>query len=138
MLVGKFTVFFEDPFWIGIVEKSEGKKYSTSRVVFGPEPTSAVLHEYILDNYSNFKFTDAVEDEKKIYKEYSNPKRQQRQAAKDVKKNRGMKKAYDVMKQQYEEEKKERKKEKKEKKMESEREKLELKQKKRKQKKRGH
>ena len=35
---GKLTVFFEDPFWVGIFERIEKGKLSVCRVVFGSEP----------------------------------------------------------------------------------------------------
>ncbi len=35
---GKLTVFFEEPFWIGVFERISGDKLSVSRVVFGTEP----------------------------------------------------------------------------------------------------
>ena len=33
------TVYFEDPFWVGVFEVVENNKVSASRVVFGAEQT---------------------------------------------------------------------------------------------------
>lgn len=30
---GKLTVLFEEPFWVGIFERQDGKKYEACRVV---------------------------------------------------------------------------------------------------------
>ena len=35
---GKLTVFFEEPFWVGIFERVENGKLSVSKVTFGTEP----------------------------------------------------------------------------------------------------
>ena len=39
------TVFFEDPFWVGVVERIDEGKYSVCKVTFGAEPTEAALWE---------------------------------------------------------------------------------------------
>ena len=35
---GKLTVFFEEPFWVGIFERIEDGKLSVAKVTFGAEP----------------------------------------------------------------------------------------------------
>ena len=35
---GKLTVFFEDPFWVGIFERIEDGRLSVAKVTFGAEP----------------------------------------------------------------------------------------------------
>ncbi|MCO5970009.1 YjdF family protein [Actinoallomurus soli] len=42
------TVCFEDPFWVGILEITEGGETRATRIVFGGEPTDAELHEFLL------------------------------------------------------------------------------------------
>ena len=37
-LTAKFTVYFEDPFWVGVYERSQDGKLEAARVVFGAEP----------------------------------------------------------------------------------------------------
>lgn len=39
----EFTVFFEDPFWVGVLVIDRGDSRLVSRVVFGAEPTNAEL-----------------------------------------------------------------------------------------------
>lgn len=33
--IGTLTVFFEEPFWVGVVERVSGGKLSVCKVVFG-------------------------------------------------------------------------------------------------------
>lgn len=35
---GKLTVYFEDPFWVGVFERVEGGKLPVCKVTFGAEP----------------------------------------------------------------------------------------------------
>ena len=35
---GKLTVFFEDPFWVGVFERIEDGRLSVAKVTFGAEP----------------------------------------------------------------------------------------------------
>ena len=35
---GRLTVFFEDPFWIDVFERTEGSRLSAAKVTFGAEP----------------------------------------------------------------------------------------------------
>ena len=37
---GKLTVYFEEPFWVGVFERIEDGKLSVSKVTFGAEPVS--------------------------------------------------------------------------------------------------
>ena len=45
---GKLTVFFEEPFWVGIFERIEDGKLSVAKVTFGAEPKDYEVQEYIL------------------------------------------------------------------------------------------
>jgi len=35
---GRLTVYFEDPFWVGVFERIENGKISAAKVTFGAEP----------------------------------------------------------------------------------------------------
>ena len=52
---GKLTVFFEDPFWVGIFERIEKGKLSVCRVVFGSEPKDYEVWEFVLANYHQLR-----------------------------------------------------------------------------------
>ena len=55
------TVYFEEPFWVGVFEVTENRKISAARVVFGAEPKDYELFEYILRYYTGLHFSPAVE-----------------------------------------------------------------------------
>ena len=48
----KLTVYFEEPFWVGIFECIEDGKLSVAKVTFGAEPKDYEVQEYI-QKYSN-------------------------------------------------------------------------------------
>lgn len=79
---GKLTVFFEEPFWIGVFERISEEKLSVCRITFGAEPKDYEVHEFILENYYQLRFSPAVATEVKA--EGRNPKRIQRQVHKQV------------------------------------------------------
>lgn len=79
---GKLTVFFEDPFWVGVFERIEHGKLSASKVTFGAEPKDYDVWEYILKNYDQLRFSPSVDVV--VKKETVNPKRMQRKAAKQI------------------------------------------------------
>ena len=62
-IVGKLTVFFDDPFWVGLFERVEKDKLSVCRVVFGAEPKDYEVYDFILKNYNPLKFCSEVKDE---------------------------------------------------------------------------
>ena len=43
-----FTVFFEDPFWVGVYEREEPGGLTACRVVFGAEPKDGEIYEWML------------------------------------------------------------------------------------------
>ena len=72
------TVFFEDPFWVGVFEIVEGKKLFVAKVTFGAEPKEYEVQEFIEKQYYNLQFSPAVAAVVKESKK--NPKRLQREA----------------------------------------------------------
>ena len=77
---GRLTVYFEEPFWVGIFEHIEDGKLSVAKVTFGVEPKDYEVQEYIQKYYFGLKFSPAVEAIVKDIKR--NPKRMQRSAKK--------------------------------------------------------
>ena len=134
-ITGQLTVFFDDPFWVGVFERIEENKLSVCRVVFGAEPKDYEVYDFILKNYSNLKFSPSVEVE--IKKENYNPKRLQREARNQSKQVGIGTKSQLALQQQREEMKLERKTESKKRRELEKQRKFELKQEKRKQKHRG-
>ncbi|MCR5626991.1 MAG: YjdF family protein [Lachnospiraceae bacterium] len=76
----RLTVYFEDPFWVGIIERIEDKKLSAVKATFGAEPKDYEVLEFVKRNYYHLKFSPTVEA---VIKEtVKNPKRAQRDAKK--------------------------------------------------------
>ena len=48
---GKLTVFFEEPFWVGIFERIEDDKLSVAKVTFGAEPKDYEVYQFLLKYY---------------------------------------------------------------------------------------
>ena len=57
---GKLTVYFEDPFWVGVFEHIEDGKLSVAKVTFGAEPKDYEVQEYIQKFYYGLQFSPAV------------------------------------------------------------------------------
>lgn len=134
-ITGKLTVFFDNPFWVGVFECVEKNKLSVCRVVFGAEPKDYEVYDFILKNYKNLKFGSSLDV--KVKKIKNNPKRLQREVKKQSKQvGIGIKSQLALQKQR-EEMKLERKKESKQIRELENLRKFELKQAKRKQKHRG-
>ncbi len=79
----KLTVYFEDPFWIGIFERSIDEKLSVCKVIFGAEPKDNEVLELVLNRYSKLKYSPEIQYEK-VFKEKVNPKRVQRDVKKQL------------------------------------------------------
>ena len=48
---GKLTVFFEDPFWVGVFERVTKGRLSVSKVTFGAEPKEQEVYAFVLKQY---------------------------------------------------------------------------------------
>ena len=133
---GKLTVYFEEPFWIGVFERIEDGKLSMAKVTFGAEPKDYEVQEYIRKHYSSLKFSPAVDTVVKDMKR--NPKRMQREAKKQMQETGIGTKSQQALKLQQEQNKQERKVRSREKKEADELRMFELKQQKKREKHRGH
>jgi hypothetical protein len=60
MMDGKCTVYFDDPFWVGIFERNDENGYSAARYVFGSEPGDAGFLLFCKNEFSSLKFSAAV------------------------------------------------------------------------------
>ena len=132
----KLTIYFEEPFWVGVFEELEGEKLSVCRVVFGAEPTDAEVYDFILKHYYHLKFSAPVKAE--IKKKADNPKRRQRNARKQLETAGIGTKSQQALQKQYEENKTECKIKTREQREAEKQRQFELKQQKRKEKHRGH
>ena len=133
---GKLTVYFEEPFWVGVFERIEDGKLSVAKVTFGAEPKDYEVQEYIRKYYSSLKFSPAVDTVVKDIKR--NPKRMQREAKKQMQETGIGTKSQQALKLQQEQNKQERKVRSREKKEADELRMFELKQQKKREKHKGH
>ena len=79
---GMLTVFFDEPFWVGVFELTQSGKLFVAKVTFGAEPKDSEVWEYVLRHYYELKFSPAVET--KVKRTADNPKRRQRNARKQL------------------------------------------------------
>ena len=133
---GKLTVYFEEPFWVGVFERIEDGKLSVAKVTFGAEPKDYEVQEYIRKYYSSLKFSPAVDTVVKDIKR--NPKRMQREAKKQMQEIGIGTKSQQALKLQQEQNKQERKLRSQEKKEAEKLRMFELKQQKKREKHKGH
>ena len=92
------TVFFEDPFWVGLFTITEGTTAQYCRIVFGKKPSIKEIYDFFHRNYHDLKFSEslAAVPEAPLVK---NPQRRQREVSKSLHKRLGEKKSYEVIKQ---------------------------------------
>jgi hypothetical protein len=106
------TIYHDGQFWVGIIEVVEDGKLRAFRYVFGTEPKDTEILDFIyykLLNIINQSVHSGIDVEGKLDKKI-NPKRLQRQVAKQINKVGVSTKAQEAMKQEYEEKKKSKKK----------------------------
>ena len=133
---GKLTVYFEEPFWVGIFERIEDGKLSVAKVTFGAEPKDYEVQEYVQKYYFSLKFSPAVDTVVKDIKK--NPKRIQRETKKQMQEIGIGTKSQQALKLQQEQNKQERKVRSQEKKEAEKLRMFELKQQKKREKHKGH
>ena len=74
----RFTVLFEDPFWIGLYERMDNGSYEVCKVTFGAEPKDQEVYELLLKEWHRLNFSPPVKAEKLPERRVS-PKRMHRQ-----------------------------------------------------------
>ena len=132
----KFTVFFEDPFWVGVIEKQEDGKLSVCKITFGAEPKDSEIYEFMLKHYADLRFSKPVAAEEK--QRADSPKRRQREAKKLLENVGVGTKSQQALQQQREAAKTERKQQSKEQRDAEKQRLFDIKQQKKKEKRRGH
>lgn len=135
--VVRLTVFFEDPFWVGVYERVTDGKLEVCRTVFRSEPKEYEVYAFYLEHWHTLRFSPPVRaDARQSIK--TNPKRMQREIKKQLERPGVGTKAQQAMKLQQAEGKEARKNNTR---LEREREKerqFELRREKKKQKRKGH
>ena len=54
---GSLTVYFDDPFWVGVFEITMENMLSAAKITFGSEPKDAEVLEFVLKNYYALHFS---------------------------------------------------------------------------------
>ncbi|MBQ3418081.1 MAG: YjdF family protein [Ruminococcus sp.] len=96
----KLTVYFEDPFWVGVFERTDGGKLSVCKVTFGAEPTDAEIYAFVLSCGDRLKFSSPIKTQQK--QKADNLKRRQRAARKQLEHTGVGTKSQQALQQQYE------------------------------------
>ena len=136
-VAAKLTVFFEAPFWIGLLERECAGQYEVCKILFGAEPKECEVYNFLLANWGRLRFSPSMEAQT-IDGRYANPKRMQRQIRRQLE-NAGIgTKAQQALKFQREQGKSACRSRLREQREEEKQRQFELKQKKRKEKHRGH
>ncbi|NOU87514.1 DUF2992 family protein [Paenibacillus sp. LMG 31460] len=82
----KLTVFFEDPFWVGVVEEERNGKLRAIRYVFGSEPRDAEVMDFVqIGMLSWMELARQTAEVKPVSERRFNPKRLSRIVAKEMK-----------------------------------------------------
>ena len=106
-VTAKLTVFFQEPFWVGVFERvSEGKLF-VCKVTFGAEPKDYEIHDFILKNYYRLRFSPAMAVD--VKETNRNPKRMLRDVRKQMQNSGIGTKSQQALKLQHEQSKTERK-----------------------------
>ena len=134
-VISKLTVYFEDPFWVGVFERTEDGKLEVSKVTFGAEPKDAEVYRFIQRHFYDLKYSPPVAVKVDVHKK--NPKRMLREAKKQMQDSGIGTKSQQALKLQQEQSKVERKVKSREAKELEAKRKFELRQQKRKEKHKG-
>ena len=103
----KLTVYFDDPFWVGVFERIEDGKLSVCRITFGAEPKDYDVWEFVLKHYYKLEFSPTVETGSR--RTADNPKRRARNARKQLERTGVGTKSQQALQMQLEQNKQERK-----------------------------
>lgn len=105
----RFTVLFEDPFWVGLCERQDEAGYSVARMVFGAEPTPPEVEAMIRQHYQSLKWSRPRPESTLEAGRTVNFKRAQREARAEQAAAPKVSKAHEAMRLELELRKKERK-----------------------------
>jgi signal transduction histidine kinase len=97
----KLTVFFEEPFWVGIFERQYGNFLEAAKFTFGAEPKDYDVYDVILKNWHRLDFSPPV-TEAAMTEHRPNPKRVQREIRAQLSQKGVGTKAQQALKQQHE------------------------------------
>ena len=77
------TVYHDGQFWVGMFECVEEGRLSACRVVFGAEPSAEEIQQLVCERWNRLRFTESIGHDE-APRIASNPKRRQREAAREL------------------------------------------------------
>lgn len=98
----RVTIIFEEPFWIGIFERSVDAEYEVAKYVFGREPKDVEVYQLIIEGYTKIRFSTPIKGEKQTTKKV-NPKKLKKCISREVNQQYMGTKAQQALKQMHEE-----------------------------------
>lgn len=98
----RLTVYFEDPFWVGVYEHVSQGQLTVCKITFGPEPKDYEVYDFLLQHWHQLRFSRPVTGEK-LQHRVTNPKRLQRSIQKKLQEKGVGTKSQKALKQQQEE-----------------------------------
>ena len=81
-VVIKLTVYFADPFWVGVAERIAGGHLSAAKITFGAEPKDYEIAGFVQRHFYELRFSQSVSTERREAKK--NPKPAQRDAKRQM------------------------------------------------------
>lgn len=75
----RVTVYFEDPFWVGVLEREWSGALEACKITFGAEPKDCEVYAFLLEHWRELSFSPAVAADGRH--RAGNPKRMQREAS---------------------------------------------------------
>ncbi len=60
-IYAQLTVYFEDPFWVGVLERRQNDLTEACKMIFGGEPTDGQVYEALLRQYNCLRFGPPAE-----------------------------------------------------------------------------
>ena len=79
----RITVYFDDPFWVGLYEREDGGWYEVSRIVFGAEPRDQEVYAFLLRAWRGLRFSPPMPSAQ-VERRQVSAKRRQREARRAV------------------------------------------------------
>jgi hypothetical protein len=79
-----FTVYFENPFWVGLLESESEEGFVVAREVFGAEPSNAELLDFMLKGFASMRRSVPSAAPGPEPAKALNPKRAAREASREM------------------------------------------------------
>lgn len=80
----RLTLYHDGQFWVGLCEISGKDGYAVCRIVFGAEPSDEEIAAFVCERWANLPFSKPAADSALSKPLAGNPKRRQREAAKEL------------------------------------------------------